>query len=108
MAIAALIIPRTWRPLRQADDVPLEATPKMSAWTRYGGTCWKLAVRNADRWAAHSGRRRRFAPQCRDYYRSLGQVIVSGAMSGLLTSSWIWAWAFSGMSRGFPWYSFPL
>jgi hypothetical protein len=41
-------------------------------------------------------------------YRPLGQVMDSGAISGVLTSSWICACAASGMSRGLPRYTLPL
>ncbi len=41
-------------------------------------------------------------------YRPLGQVIDTGATSGVPTSSWIWACAASGMSRGLPWSTRPL
>ena len=37
-----------------------------------------------------------------------GNVIFSGATSGVPTSSWIWACAVSGMSRGLPWKTWPL
>ena len=36
-------------------------------------------------------------------YSPSGNVIETGAMSGVPTSSWIWACAFSGMPRGSPW-----
>ncbi len=41
-------------------------------------------------------------------YRPAGQLIDIGATSGVPTSSWIWACAVSGMSRGLPWYAWPL
>jgi len=41
-------------------------------------------------------------------YRPSGKVICSGATSGVPTSSWICACAFSGMSRGLPVYTWPL
>ena len=37
-----------------------------------------------------------------------GKVIFSGATSGVPTSSWIWACAVSGMSRGLPVKTWPL
>ena len=37
--IGVAILPRTWRLLREAVDVLLEATPKGSTWTRSAGTC---------------------------------------------------------------------
>ena len=42
------------------------------------------------------------------HYRPLGKVICSGATSGVPTSSWICACAFSGMPRGLPVYTWPL
>ncbi len=51
----------------------------------------------------------RHAPQAlRNRYRPPGKVIACGTTSGLPTSSWIWACAFSGMFRGLPTYRWPL
>jgi cobalt-zinc-cadmium efflux system protein len=39
--IGVLILPRTWRLLREAVDVLMEATPRASTWPRSAGTCWR-------------------------------------------------------------------
>src|SRR6266487_1995440 len=69
------------------------------------GAAAQLSRRVDQRPSVEHGKRRDWSPLNKaGCYRPDGNVIVTGATSGLPTSSWIRAWAFSGMSRGFASY----
>lgn len=89
--------PRCWR---RRSPPWLSASPADLRPAVPPGSCQHRALRP---------RTRRPGPQAlRNRYRPPGKVIACGATSGLPTSSWIWARAFSGMFRGLPTYRWPL